>query len=409
MTHTAHFRSHLAQVLDRSRISGTFATHLSLRFPTLVASLSIATLAIACGAPSEESITSDNALNEAWTPHRPADPASCNEPVAGKLNIYMIPPSTALDWSTPNKLINTAIRSEISESILTGLGQAQLTHSIGHVNVELECGEDSIPLTGQTGDTVSWKAAVDGFGLLLRSFPGHLNDQPEGGRDDMREDIRLRTENGLLAKMSFLVNANTCRRVKSFYKAYEESGAYKRYGGDFRSRRFEGGGCAIFGADVVDVSGMLRRSQFTPLWAQSVVAGSKRIANAFSGEGYPTGSNLVAPGPDGKSLFWTGGETIAASKWPILMGTEKLKVWSDDSDEFKVPFTIYDPMLMHDWAQKVWNEATANGSAQALETTWKASTEGRAHVVTTDAHCTQPQTIPFASDNDDLFKDSDQP
>ena len=34
----------------------------------------------------------------------------------------------------------------------------------------------------------------------------------------------------------------------------------------------------------------------------------------------------------------------------------------------QVPFTIYDPMRMHDWAQKVWEEATAKGSADALET-----------------------------------------
>jgi hypothetical protein len=390
---------------------------MSPRLPTLVTArlasagaVLVAGLAVACSTSTEGSITSDSELNSpAWTPHRPADPTSCNEPVAGKLNLYMIPPSTPLDWSTPNTLINTAIRSEISESALKGFGLVAIGHSIGHVNVELECGEDSIPLTGQTGDTASWKATVDGFGMLLRDFPGHMNAQPEGGHDAMLEDIRLRLQNGLLAKMTFLVNASTCKRVKSFHDEYVKRGAYQRYGGDFRSRRFEGGGCAIFGADVVDVSGMLRRSQFTPEWTQSVIAGEKRIAKAFSGGGYPTGSNLVARGPDGKSVFWTGGDSIPASGWPILAGTEKLKAWSDADDGFTVPFTIYDPMRMHDWAQKVWQDATDHGSSKSLEATWTASTEGRAHVVTTDAHCTQPQSIPFASDNDDLFKDSDAP
>jgi hypothetical protein len=403
--------SQFAQVLDRIAIGGTVTAHMSLRFPTLVASVATAAFAVACSAPSEETIVAEDALNEpAWTPHKPADPSSCpGTPVAGKLNLYMIPPSTALDWSTPNNLINTAIRSEISEAALKQFGLVEIGHSIGHVNVELECGEYSVPLTGQTGDTTSWKATVDGFGLLLRSFPGHMNEQPEGGHDAMVEDIRLRVKNGLLAKMTFLVNENTCKRVKAFHDEYVARRAYARYGGDFRSRRFEGGGCAIFGADVVDVSGMLRRSQYTPEWTQSVIVGSKRIANAFSGDDYPTGSNLVARGPDGKSLFWTGGDAIPASGWPILAGTDPLKTWSGDGDEFTVPFTIYDPMRMHDWAQKVWTEATANGSAQSLEATWTASTEGRAHVVTTDAHCTQAQSIPFDQDNDDLFKDSDQP
>lgn len=391
-------------------IGGRFTAHMSLRFPTLATSLTIAALAVACGAPTEEASTSESGLRESWTPHRPADPTSCpGTPVAGKLNLYLIPPSTPLDWTTPNTLINTAIRSEVSETVLKRFGLAALGHSIGHVNVELECGSESIPLTGQTGDTVSWKAAVDGFGLLLRGFPGHMNAQPEGGHDAMVEDIRLRVKNGLLAKMSFLVNEATCQRVKSFHDEYVKRGAYQRYGGSFRSRRFEGGGCGIFGADVVDVSGMLRRSQFTPLWTQSVIAGQKRIANAFSGDPFAAGSNLVAPGPDGKSLFWTGGETIPASGWPILAGTEKLKAWSDAEDEFTVPFSIYDPMRMHDWAQKVWEEASAHGSTTSLETTWTASTEGRAHVVTTDAHCTAPQDLPFAADNDDLFKDSDAP
>ena len=388
---------------------GRLPTHMSLRFPTLIASVALGALAVACGAPADEAIAQDNALTEAWTPHYPADPASCSEPVAGKLTLYLIPPSTPLDWSTPNNLINSAIRSEISEGVLTGLNLAAIGHSIGHVNVQLDCGEDSIPLTGQTGDTQSWKAAVDGFGLLLKSYAGHMNETPEGGHDAMVEDIRLRTKNGLLAKMSFLVNAGTCKRVKSFHDEYIARGAYTRYGGDFRSRRFEGGGCAIWGSDVVDVSGVLRRSQFAPLWTQSVIAGSGRIASAFSGDDYPTGSNLVAKGPDGKSLFWTGGETIEASYWPILMGTAKLKTWNDDSDAFKVPFSIFDPMRMHDWAQDVWNDATAHGSAKALEARWTASTDGRAHEITTDAHCTQAQSIPFEKDNDDLFEDSDKP
>lgn len=74
-----------------------------------------------------------------------------------------------------------------------------------------------------------------------------------------------------------------------------------------------------------------------------------------------------------------------------------------------VPFTLYDPGLMAAWAEQVWAEAGAQGSASSLAATWTADTVLAAHEITYDARCVMPQTIPFASDNDDLFKDSDAP
>ena len=73
------------------------------------------------------------------------------------------------------------------------------------------------------------------------------------------------------------------------------------------------------------------------------------------------------------------------------------------------PFTLYDPALMVGWAEQVWTQAQAQGSASSLEATWTADTVQAAHEITYDAHCVMPQTIPFAQDNDDLFKDSDAP
>jgi len=46
-----------------------------------------------------------------------------------------------------------------------------------------------------------------------------------------------------------------CQRLRSFYDAYIQKKAYLNYCGLDRARRFEGAGCAIFGAGVIDVGG----------------------------------------------------------------------------------------------------------------------------------------------------------
>lgn len=395
---------------------------MSLRFPTLIASLGIATLAVACGANAGEEATTDSDLTApVWTPHTPADPTSCNTPTAGKLSLYLIPPPVRLDWSTPNRLIGDAVRAELRADDAVDDGDAALGHSIGHVHIELDCGANSIPLTGQTGGSGSWQSALDGFGMLLRAFDGSMDAATPESAAKVKEDVRLREASGLISKMTFLVNEGVCKRVKSFHDEYVARRAYEAYGGHFRPRRFEGGGCGIFGADVLDVAGVLRRSVYTPIWVQSMMVGEGRFSNLFGADHYKSGSNLVWRGPDGKSVIWPRGVDIPSSGWPIFPGSGRLDSWTGDEDDSfgitqasgpldsQVPFSIYDPMLMQDWAERVWKDANTNGSARSLEATWKAKTNGRSHEIITDAHCTTAQTIPFTADNDDLFKDSDAP
>ncbi|MBX3230489.1 MAG: hypothetical protein KIT84_02850 [Labilithrix sp.] len=396
---------------------------MSLRFPTLLGCAGIAVLSVACGMAPDEGTTSESALNEpAWTPHKPADPASCpGTAVAGKLSLYLIPPPVRLDWSTPNRLIGDAIRAEIQGGALERQGKVGLGHSIGHVHMQLDCGEHSVPLTGQTGGSGSWQSALDGFGMLLRAFEGSMDAATPASSAKIKEDVRLREQNGLISKMSFLVNEGVCKRVKEFHDEYVARRAYRKYGGHFRGRRFEGAGCAIWGADVLDVAGLLRRSVYTPVWTQSMMVGEGRFSNLFGADHYEAGSNLVWRGPDGESVIWPAGVDIPTSGWPIWPASRRLSSWTGPEDdafgiteargplERQLPFSIYDPMLMNDWAERVWSDANAHGAATSMETTWTASTNGRSHEITTDAHCTQAQTIPFDRDNDDLFKDSDEP
>jgi hypothetical protein len=352
-----------------------------------------------------------------------SDDGSCVP--AGRLTIFALPPPVSLDWSTPNNLLHGVQASRTKGKEMVDQGLVAMAHSIGHVNLELDCGEYSIALTGQTnvGGEPEWPAATDGAGLLLRDSAGALDHMDEiGDREDTIADIAAREKSGKLSRISFVVNEKMCARLKDFVDTYTRRDAYKHYNGSFRPRRMEGAGCAIFGAGVVDVGGLLRRSLFTPVWARSELIGSGRIAD-FLGDGkYKYGGNLVARDAAGNHVLWPKGQDVPVSNsTPVWIFSEVLDAWSGPEDApwpiaglsgelaTKLPFTIYDPQMMAEWAEQVWAEANANGQASSLGVTWTASTSSAAHEVTYDASCVRPQKLAYEADNDDLFLDSDAP
>lgn len=346
---------------------------------------------------------------------------SCPAP-EGKLTIYAIAPPIALDWSSPNTMLQGVLDSREAGDALIASGEVVMKRSIGHVNLELDCGDLSIPLTGQTGGGAEWPAATDGAGLLIRDTPGALDHMEGGDPVDTPADIAARKASGRIKMISFVVNRPTCRRIKAFYDEYVRQRSYTHYNGAFRARRLEGAGCGIFGAGVVDVAGLLPRSKMTPAWSRSVMIGSARIAD-FLGDGkYTYGGNLVAQTPDGARHLWPKGVDVPVSnKTPVYIFSDTLDAWTGPEDtEFDVPglegpmrtqlpFTITDPEMMFHWAEGVWQKANAAGSETALGVPWTASTEGKAHEITYDASCVKPQMIGFADDHDDLFEDSDAP
>ena len=353
----------------------------------------------------------------------PTAPAEACEP-AGTLTLFAIPPPLALDWSTPNQLLSSVIASRSAATDLVKAGDAAMTHSIGHVNVQLDCGDLSIPLTGQTdtGGSEDWQAGTDGAGLLLRDTPGALDAMADiGDPADTAADIAAREASGHLTRVSFRVNRAMCQRLKSFVDEYVARGAYHHYDGAARARRFEGAGCAIFGAGVVDVGGLLRRSLMTPAWARTEMIGSARIGDFLGAGHYRYGGNLVAVDDAGTHWVWPQGVDVPASATsPVVIYSRVLDAWHGPEDapfdvpgltgamQTQLPFTIYDPEMIAEWAEGVWLDATDHGTATALGVPWTAGTVESVHEITYDASCVQPQTIAFDGDADDLFADSAQ-
>ena len=378
-------------------------------------------------AEAEAAVDADGSDRDAWIAPSDADSADACPPAAGSLIVYAIPPPESLDWSTPNALLNSVAASALAGEALTLSGRAVLSHEIGHVNLELDCGSTSIPLTGQTGGGEEWVSGADGFGIVFRDYPGSMNEMTDsiGDNVDTVADIQARQASGNLTRITFSVNEQMCQRLKDFHDQYIASGAYTHYDALDRPRRFEGAGCAIYGAGVIDVGGLLRRSLFTPVWARTLFVGSARFANTAGVNPYYTyGSNLVAQDSDGTDWIWPAGVNVPASTVsPIIPDSPVMNSWTGPEDTpfeipgvtlpariaSAVPFTLYDPQLMAVWAEQVWSEATADGSAVSLAATWTADTIQAVHEITYDAHCVMPQTIAFDQDNDDLFKDSDSP
>ena len=370
------------------------------------------------GACAAESIVEDPVVDD----EDELPPGECHPP-AGRLTIYALPPPSPLDWSTPNELLRSVQASRDEGKRLVASGDVVMARSIGHVNLELDCGEHSIELTGQTNvDGSDFDAVTDGAGLLLRDVAGALDHMPEGDRAETTADIAARGRSGKMTRISFVVSKPMCKRLKEFVDEYTRRGAYQHYNGSFRARRMEGAGCAIFGAGVIDVGGLLRRSLVTPAWARSEMIGSARIAE-FLGDGtYEYGGNLVARDAAGNHWLWPEGQDVPVKNdTPIWIFSPVLDAWNGPEDtawpiagltgpmRTQLPFTIYDPQLMAEWAERVWAEANANDTAMAFGVPWTAGTVEAAHEITYDAHCVRPQKLAFEADNDDLFLDSDAP
>ena len=330
-----------------------------------------------------------------------ADTASDN----GTFDFIVVPPAQDLDWSSPNALAQSAIISEGYAKLQEWSTQVVHAHPVGHVHVRMSCGDVNIPLTGQTGAGSDFTGALDGLGSMFHTFPGRLDDT-----DEVRPDVERRFQTGQIKMLSFKITKDTCKHLRGFFDEYVNTGAVKNYGGQYRPRRMEGGGCTAFGSAFLDVGGLLPRSQYTPIWARSLKIGVGRISDVFGDGAYRYGSLLTTRNDDGTLSTWPKGQPIKVQQSAIRpVGSPWLNAWAGDGDhEYNadpdhqpdvVPTTLLDPQLMAHYIEGVF----ANGGGAALGRTWTAKTVGQAQVLETDA--TDARVKPYMDTEEDLYKD----
>lgn len=119
---------------------------------------------------------------------------SCPAP-AGTFTVYARALPVSLDWSSPKALLQGVPDSRAEGKKLVQSGQVAMMRSIDHVNFEFDCGDLSIPLTGQTGGGAEWPAATDAAGLLLAGTPAAMDSMDTvGDREDTTADLAARKQ-----------------------------------------------------------------------------------------------------------------------------------------------------------------------------------------------------------------------
>lgn len=350
------------------------------------------------GTRSPSSSTGSNTTTP--DPTTPSPTTTEKPEVAGEFTLFVIPPESSLDWSSPGKLARTAGYAEAAGRAHKIAGEVETAHSIGHVYVRLSCGDVNIATTGQTGGGGEFKHALDGAGGLFQGFGGSL-DLP----DESDADIATRTASGRVRFVSFRVRKDTCIHLRGFLDEYVKREAYKVYGSQYRPRRWEGAGCTAFGLAFVETAGLLRRSLYTSDWARQVNVGLARMADV-SGDGfYDYGSNLRSP-----AVVWPKGVNIQVSKWPISLASNLLADWNSSTKDVdanqaplvqpnQVPLTLYDPELMTAFIDRVHE----SGGGDIIGRKWAVRDVGRAFGIVTDA--IDAVHLPWEDAVDDLNAD----
>ncbi len=343
-------------------------------------------------------------------PAAPADAAS--DGAGGVLTIIAIPPPVTLDWSTPNKLMLTSAEGKVKGIFNSKLKRVGAAHAVGHLMVSMKCDGVEIRTTGQTGGGSEYATAIEGVGASFREFPGFLDDP-----DKVQPDLDLRHKSGMVGEMNFKITGKMCKHLAGFLQEYKDKGADKRYGGQYRPRRFEGAGCSSFGLAFVEVGGLLRRSLYTPMWAHSLDVGIGRVSKVINdtitftaSDGiYKYGSNLRSYDDQWKTKdTWPKDTDLLVQKDPTRPGSHWLSHWSDDQDASTnvkagqpntIPWTIYDPQLIYNFIR----DLAAKQGGTALGRTWTAAKNGAAPVIETDA--TDATAQAYVDPEDDLMKD----
>lgn len=167
-----------------------------------------------------------------------------------ELTIHMIPSPKGINWYKPQALAVSAIKNQIARS------PAGKVHGIGHVYVELKCGETHF-FTGMTSqtDTEEREALFKqgyGLGILFKNYLGKLELD-----SDVRKDLEPMHKVGRSSFVTFKINDSACGRLLQYMDEFKAGGYDKIYAGlNARPLEREGSGCSAFGASFLELAGL---------------------------------------------------------------------------------------------------------------------------------------------------------
>lgn len=196
---------------------------------------------------------------------------------ADELVLHLIPAPTRTDWRTPRKLALSVIRNEL-------VGHEGLKrHGIGHLYVELNCGQTRI-LTGatSTGNTEERRALFKegyGLGVLFKNYQGKLDAPAE-----VAADLQSTFASGRSSFIRFLISPAACQRAIHYWIEYQFRGFDRVYAGlNARPLRGESAGCTAFGVSFLEILG-LQAPLFEDQWKTRLVVPRKFVGGPLTGK-----------------------------------------------------------------------------------------------------------------------------
>ena len=236
------------------------------------------------------------------------------------LKLYFFPTPYSYDWSTPQNLARSVIKNTLLPS------KFNYKASIGHVAVELKCGESFYALTGMAmankGDEndLILKDKI-GLGILFYPMNGRLQTETE-----LKENIEERLGTKNISWINYQINELTCRRLKTYLTIYRNENIGNTYGLVFNPRKKEGAGCSAFGASFVEIAGLLTDELYMN-WSRRLQ--TNKDLNGYNGSGKNISIFKMAAGINSKS-------------------------WAKDSEN-SIPIFFWEPNLMHEWTIRNYN------------------------------------------------------
>lgn len=229
--------------------------------------------------------------------------------LADSLKLSTFHSGAKLDWRTPRALIWSMYKGQDAEK------------PVGHVHVELQCSDPTLPYFA-TGMTMSnGQAIIDdikekghGFQTLFNTYDGRLDES-----STPPENTKF-CETGQLNYLDIKISPTTCQRLSAYYQDYKRQGVEKNYGFSLRPRYREGSSCSSLAVSFMEVGGILTE-EFKTAWSHQVLV----PLNLLGGPG--TGKHI--------NPYW-----ILFSPVP--------HPWAKPSKPH-VPFHFYNPDQIHEW------------------------------------------------------------
>jgi len=253
----------------------------------------------------------------------------------GKLTLWVYPSPVGIDWSSPSSLGWSAVKNELAPS------RYSFKHSIGHVNVQLDCGARSV-VTGMTssGSSVEAKALLSekiGLGVLFRDFAGELES-----REKVEAQIPERLKGGAFSHLTFAISDATCERLLEFHDGFEARGYSGHYGLPLRPRWGEGAGCSAYATAYLDLAGLLT-PEMKERWSKNILV--------------PI--DMIGGGEAGSPMRKVSLMRLLFSFW---------RKWATPEQEHRA-VQFWDPDAIHAWIREVFDSSRDDFGRISIERT----------------------------------------